>query len=73
VIRAGFHACGQGLGENERGGSLQFTVEQIGGAGRLEAQGPPVLAAGADLGEFHLAARLAAAHRGTCRGRPAGP
>jgi hypothetical protein len=73
VFRAGFYACGQGLGENERGGGLQFTAEQVGGAGRLEAQGLPVLAAGADFGEFHLAPRRAARHRGACRGRPAGP
>ena len=32
----------------------------IGGAGGLEAQGPPVLAARVDLGEFHLALRLLA-------------
>ena len=60
VIHAGFHTSGQGLGEHERGGGVKFAAEQIGGAGRLEAQGPPVLAMGPDLGEFHLAPRLAA-------------
>ena len=44
MIRAGFHTTGQGLGEHERGGGLEFAAEQIGGAGRLEPQGPPVLA-----------------------------
>ena len=39
--------------------NLKFAAEQICGAGRLEAQGPPVLAARVDLGEFHLAPRLA--------------
>ena len=57
MIRAGFHASGQGLGEHERGGGLEFAAEQAGGAGRLESQGPPVLATGTDLGEFHLAPR----------------
>ena len=51
---------GQGVGEHERGGGLEFASEQIGGAGRLEAQGPPVLVTGADLGEFYLASRLLA-------------
>ncbi len=32
------------MGEHERGGGLEGAGEQIGGAGRLEAQGPPVLA-----------------------------
>ena len=59
-IRAKFHTSGQGVGEHERGGGLEFAAEQIGGAGRLEAQGPPVLATGADLGEFYLASRLLA-------------
>jgi hypothetical protein len=57
LVQAGFHTTGQGVGEHERGGGLEFAAEQIGGAGRLEAQGPPVLAAGADLGEFHHAPR----------------
>ena len=35
-----------------------IAAKQIGGAGRLETQGPPVLATYADLGELHLAARL---------------
>jgi len=59
-IRGKFHTSGQGLGEHERGGGLECAAQQIGGAGRLEAQGPPVLAAGADLGEFYLASRLLA-------------
>jgi hypothetical protein len=67
-IRAGFHATGQGLGEHQRGGGLQSAAEQVGGAGRLESQGPPVLAIRADLGEFHLALRLLAQPRGA---RPA--
>src|SRR6266576_7245586 len=40
-IRAGLQTTGQGLGEHERGGGLEFAAEQIGGAGCLEAQGPP--------------------------------
>ena len=56
-IRAGFHATGQGPGEDKRGGGLECAAEQIGGAARLEAHDPPVLAMGADLGEFHLAKR----------------
>ena len=71
-IRAGFHATGQGLGEHERGGGLECAAEQAGGAGRLESQGPPVLAARADLGEFHLALRLAGQPRGGRHDRPAG-
>src|ERR1039457_1717301 len=63
VIGAGFHAPGQGLGEHERGGGLQFAAEQAGGAGRLEAEGPPVLATYADLGELHSALRLLARPR----------
>jgi hypothetical protein len=63
LIGAGFHTPGQGLGEHERGGGLECAVEQAGGAGCLEAQGPPVLAAGADLGEFDLALRLPARFR----------
>jgi hypothetical protein len=42
------------------GGGLECAAEQAGGAGHLESQGPPVLATGADLGEFHLAPQLAA-------------
>jgi hypothetical protein len=60
LVQAGFHTTGQGVGEHERGGGLEFAAEQIGGAGRLEAQGLSVLAAGADLGEFHHAPRLLA-------------
>jgi hypothetical protein len=37
-----------------------LAAEQADGAGRLEPQRPPVLAAGADLGEFHLAPWLVA-------------
>ena len=62
-IRAGFHTTGQGSGEHECGGGLEYAVEQICRAGRLESQGPPVLATGADLGEFHLAPRLLARPR----------
>jgi hypothetical protein len=54
------HAAGQGLGEHKRGGGLEFAAQQVGGAGRLEAQGPPVLTIHADLGEFHPALRLLA-------------
>ena len=71
-IRAGFHTTGQGLGEHERGGGLEFAAEQVGGAGRLESEGPPVLATRADLGELHLALRLLARPRGARRGLPAG-
>jgi hypothetical protein len=42
----------------------------MGGAGRLEAQGPPVLAARADLSEFNLAPRRLA-RPGGARDRPA--
>ena len=72
VIRAGFHAARQGMGEHERGGGLECAAEQIGRAGRLEAQGPPVLAAGADLGEFYLAPRLPARPDGARQDRHAG-
>jgi len=71
-IQAGFHAAGQRLGEHERCGGLQCAVEHVGGAGRLESQGPPVLAAGADLGEFHLAPRLRAQSRDAAGDRAAG-
>ena len=71
-IRAGFHTTGQGLGEHQRGGGLQFAAEQAGRAGRLESQGPPVLATCADLGEFHLAPRLLAQPRGARPDLPAG-
>jgi hypothetical protein len=36
VVRAGFHAAGQGPGEHEPGGGLKGAAEQAGGAGRLE-------------------------------------
>ena len=47
------------------------------GAGRRgpvvsKPRGPPVLAAGADLGECNFAPRLLARPRAACRGRPAG-
>src|SRR6266566_6204250 len=42
-------------------------------AGRLEPQRPPVLAARADLGEFHLAPPLLAQPRGARHDLPAGP
>ena len=71
LIRARFHTSGQGLGEHERGGGLEFAAQQAGGAGRL-AQGPPVLARSADLGEFHLAPRLLAQPRGGRDDLPAG-
>jgi hypothetical protein len=64
LIRAGLRPAGQGLVEHERGGGLEFAAQQMGGAGRLEAQRPPVLATGADLGEFHFAPRLLAQPRG---------
>jgi len=63
VIRAGFRTTGQGLGEHERGGGLEFPAEQAGGAGRLEAQGPPGLAVRVDLGEFRRAATFGFANR----------
>jgi len=63
-IQAGFHTTGQGLGEHQCVGGLEFAAQQIGGAGRLESQRPPVPAARADLGEFHLAPRLLARPRG---------
>ena len=44
--------------------AVECAAEQIGGAGRLESQGPPVLATGADLGEFHVAPRLLVQPRG---------
>ena len=44
MIRAGFHNE-QGLGGHERGGGLKCAVEQMRGAGRLEPQRPPMLAA----------------------------
>jgi len=72
LVQAGFHTSGQGVGEHERGGGLEFATEQIGRAGRLEAQGPPVLAAGADLAEFHRAPGLAGQPRAARRGRSAG-
>jgi hypothetical protein len=71
-IRARFHAIGQGLVEYERGAGLEFAAEQAGGAGCLESQGPPVLATGADLGEFHLAPWLLAQPLGGCRDLSAG-
>jgi hypothetical protein len=55
-----------------RGGGLELAAEQADGAGRLEGQRPPVLAAGADLGEFHLAPRLVAPLLGTRHDLPAG-
>jgi hypothetical protein len=60
VLWAGFHVTGQGLGEDERGGGLEFAGEQVGGAGGFESQSPPVMATCLDLGEFHLAPRLLA-------------
>jgi hypothetical protein len=51
------------VGQHERGGGRQCAAEQAGGAGRLESQGPLVLAARADLGAFHLAPRLPARPR----------
>jgi hypothetical protein len=38
--------------EYERGGGFELATQQAGGAGRFEGQGPPGLAAQADLGEF---------------------
>lgn len=71
-IEAGLHATEQGVGEHERCGGLEFAAEQIGGAGRLEAEGPPVLATGVHLGEFHLAPRLQAQPRAARHDRPTG-
>src|SRR6266498_3624445 len=73
VIRARCHATGQDLGEHERGGGLEFGAEQLGGAGRLESQGPPVLATRTYRGEFHLAPRLPAQPSGPRHDPPAGP
>jgi hypothetical protein len=72
LIRAGLHTSGQGLGEHERGGGLQFAAEQLGGAGCLESQRPPVLATRVDLGQFDLAPRLLAQARDARRDLPAG-
>jgi hypothetical protein len=72
LIGAGLHTSGQGMGEHVRGGGLEFAAEQIGGAGRLEPQRLPVLATGADPGEFHLAPRLAQP-RGGRHDLPVGP
>jgi hypothetical protein len=72
VIHTGFPATGQGLGEHERGGGLECAAEQIGRAGRLESQGPPVLTTRADLGEFHPAPRLLAKLRGVRQDLAAG-
>ena len=44
----------------------------FGATGRLESQGPPVLAASADLGEFHLAPRLLGRPRAAPRDLSAG-
>src|ERR1019366_8589887 len=71
-IRARYRPSGRGRDEPERGGGVEFAAEQIGRAGRLKSQGPPVLAARADLGEFHLAPRLAAQPWGACRDLSAG-
>jgi len=60
VSAPGLQTTGQGVGEHEHGGGLELAAQQIGGAGRLEPQGPPVLAARVDLGELHLAPRLLA-------------
>ncbi len=72
LIRAGFRAAGHGPGDHERGGGLKHAAKQIGGAGHLQAQGSPVLAAPADLGDLHLAtpARRSASRR--CHDRPIG-
>ena len=72
VIRPGLHAAGQGLGEHVRGRGLQLAADQADRAGRLECQGPPVLAAGADLGQFHLAPGLVAPLLGTHHDLPVG-
>ena len=70
VIRAGLHAAGQGLGEHVCGGGLELAAEQADGAARLQCQGPPALAAGADLGEFYLAPWLVAPLPGARAVRP---
>jgi hypothetical protein len=70
LIRVGLHAAGQGLSDHKRCGGLEFAAQQVGGAGRLEAEGPPVLTIHADLGEFHPAFRLLAGSRDVRRERP---
>jgi len=44
-------------GRTRTRGGVEFAAQQAGGAGRLEPQGPPVLATGVDLGQFHRAPR----------------
>lgn len=55
VIQAGFHLTREGLGEHERGGGLELAAEQVRRADRFEAERPPGLATGEDLGQFHRA------------------
>src|SRR6185437_12782501 len=62
---------GNGPSEHERCGGMQRAVKRILGAGRLESQGPPVLARDEDLGEFHRAPGLLAQSCGLGRDRPA--
>ena len=70
-IRAGFHATGQGLGEHQRRGGLEFAAEQAGGASCLEPQRPPVLVTDVDFGEFHLALGFLAPPRAARHDLPA--
>jgi hypothetical protein len=72
LIQAGLHATGQGLGEHERGGGLEFAAKQTGGHCRLENQGLPVLATYVDFGKFHIAPRLLAQPCGGRHDWPAG-
>jgi hypothetical protein len=71
-IRAEFHTTGQRLGEYERGGGLERAGQQIGGARRLEAKGPPILDGRVDLGEVHVAPSLVNQARGVCDDSPVG-
>ena len=64
--------CRDGLREHARRGGLQQVAERVLRAGRLESQGPPVLAVHADLGEFHRAPGLLARPRAVARDWPAG-
>src|SRR5215472_798923 len=61
----------QGLGQHDPGGGLEFAAQRVGGTGCLQSQGPPGLATGADLGEFHRTPRLLARPRCARPGRPA--
>src|SRR5207237_3880456 len=68
-IQAGFRAARHGLREHARRGGLQHVDERILRAGRLESQGPPVLARAEYLGEFYRAPGLLVQSRGLARDR----